>query len=59
MEEVDFFQKLGLGLGLGLAFQGVKMSTFRGYEPDGVQDWESDALKQVFWTKFGPKMWKK
>ena len=45
MEEVDFFQKLGLALGLGLAFQGVKMSTFD--EPVRVQGWESDE-KNVF-----------
>ena len=45
MENVDFFQKLGLalGLGLGLAFQGVKKTTFN--EPDGVQGWESDEKR--------------
>ena len=58
VEEVDFFQKLGLalGLGLGLAIQVVKMATFDG--PDGVQGWESDE-KRTFRQCFGPKVWKK
>ena len=52
VEEVDFFQKLGLALGLGLALQVVKMFTFD--EPDGVQVWESD--EKVFLDKvWAPK----
>ena len=57
-EKVAFLLNLGLALelGLGLAFQGVKMSTL--YDPDGVQDWESDE-KSVFGQRLDPKVWKK
>ena len=53
VEEVDFFQQLGLALGLrlelGLAFQGVEISTFDG--PDDVRIWESD--EKLFLDKIG------
>ena len=58
VEEVGFFQKLGLALGLGLdlAFEFVKMSTFDW--PDCVQGW-GGGEKSVFGQSLGPKVWKR